>query len=274
MNYIPLSMIAGLGLLGFPAFHPLPALADGHNWTLWWQNTSGDVATWQMSGTVRLSSQRVNHSPVNPDWRVVGTGDFTGDNRQDDLAWQNQNGSVAMWCTDGTNCTEQFRSNPAQLSPGWNVTSTGDINGDGHSDLVCEHTNGWLGVWIMNGTNAAQQYLNPSKVDPNWKVRATADLNGDHHTDVVFQHNDGRVAAWFMRGTNQVSSTYLNPSQVDPNWQIVGAVDLNGDAKKEILWRHKDGRISYWQMRGTNRVGGGSLTPARVDPSWQIVGPQ
>ncbi len=273
MKYHPAYYYLGVSTLNLAALlWSSPGCADGHRWTLWWQNQSGQVARWDMSGTDKLGSSVLDTTGVNSGWHVVGSGNFSGETNSEDIVWQHDGGTVSVWCTDGTNCTDQLKS--PSLNPGWEIRATGDMTGNGSTDLVCEHTNGWLGITPSSGGTGTQQYLEPSKVDPTWKLAGTSDVNGDGRPDVIFQNSDGRLAVWYMNGTKRTHSSYLNPARVDPSWKLVGAYDLNGDGKKELIWHNqKDGRVSYWEMDGTNRVGGGPLTPSVVDPSWQIVGP-
>jgi hypothetical protein len=245
-----------------------------NHWKVWWQHDNGTVAQWDMSGVQRIGGGPLNPSQAGPGWRIVGTGDLSGNGEQN-LIFQNSDGSLASWCMDGTNCVSASRLNPSRLPSGWQAMATGDLLGDGRSDLLLESTNGWLSVWAMDGTNATETtYLNPSKVDPHWAVTATADLNRDGHTDILFRHTDGWIAVWFMNGTNRVRGSYLNPAVADPSWKIVGSADFNKDGQTELLWRRSDGSFSYWLMNGTNRVGGGPFTPGNVDPSWKFVGPR
>jgi hypothetical protein len=82
------------------------------------QNTSGPLAVWQMSGTTIVGSGIV---PVNPGpaWSAVGTGDFFNDGNTD-IVFQNDDGSVALWDMNGTNVVG---AGIVAVNPGtaWNV---------------------------------------------------------------------------------------------------------------------------------------------------------
>jgi PKD repeat protein len=61
-----------------------------------WQYANGSVATWLMDGATVVSGQFIYDQPVGG-WTVRGTGDFWGDGKTNNLLWQNDNGSVAIW---------------------------------------------------------------------------------------------------------------------------------------------------------------------------------
>ena len=60
---------------------------DGHSDILF-QNTSGQVAIWEMDGTTDRSAAGPVASNPGPSWKAVGTGDFNGDGNSD-ILWQN-----------------------------------------------------------------------------------------------------------------------------------------------------------------------------------------
>jgi sulfur relay (sulfurtransferase) complex TusBCD TusD component (DsrE family) len=243
-------------------------------WTLWLQNTCGQLACWFMQGTNCTGGAYLNPSYLDPSWRFAGTGDFNGDG-QTDILWQNSCGVLASWFMEGTNAVGGGYLNPYYLDPSWRLAATGDFNGDGKSDILWQNSCGVLACWFMDGTNTiGGGYLNPSYLDPSWRLAGTGDFNGDGTTDILWQNSCGVLACWFMNGTNAIGGGYLNPSYLDPSWKIVGTGDINGDGKTDILLQNTCGELAVWYMDGTNCIGGGYLNPAWVDPSWKVVGPK
>jgi FG-GAP-like repeat len=59
-----------------------------------WQNTSGEVAIWNLNGTSVSGSANFGHP--GPSWHVKATGDFNGDARAD-ILWQYDSGEVVIW---------------------------------------------------------------------------------------------------------------------------------------------------------------------------------
>ena len=83
-----------------------------------------------------------------PSWHAVSTGEFNG---QAEIAWQNTNGTPAIWLMNGTApVAEAALPNPG---PAWQVLSVDHFTPDGQASLLFQNTNGQMGLWEMNGTN-------------------------------------------------------------------------------------------------------------------------
>ena len=123
---------------------------DGHSDILW-QNTSGQVAIWEMNGTNEISGGLVGSNPGSS-WKAIGTGDFNGDGHSD-ILWQNTSGQVAIREMNGTNEIGGGLVG-SNSGPSWKAIGTGDFNGDGHSDILWQNaSSGQVAIWEMNGTN-------------------------------------------------------------------------------------------------------------------------
>jgi hypothetical protein len=192
-----------------------------------WQHTSGYLSYWSMNGATMVSNDFLNPSQVaDPNWKIVGAGDFNGDGKAD-LVWQHTtSGWLSVWYMNGKNMVSSQLLNPGQVGDGnWKIMGVGDFNSDHKPDLVWQHTNGLLSVWYMNGANmVGAVYLNPGQVaDSGWRIRAVIDLNGDGHTDLVWQHMGvGWLAAWFMNGITAADMAWLNPSAIGTDWKVMG----------------------------------------------------
>ena len=115
--------------------------------------TDGAIAAWLMNGLVLEDGMLLSPAAVGDiGWHVVGAGDFNGDGHID-LAWQHNDGFLAVWYMNGTvRLDVEFFSPNRFLDPGWRVKGVGDMNRDGKPDLLLQHTpTGNMGVWFMNG---------------------------------------------------------------------------------------------------------------------------
>lgn len=198
------------------------------------------------------------------------TWDFNGD-RQPDILWQHDSGTLSMWTMDGTS-----RVGTVELGvvpQGWTIRGLGDFSRDGSPDVLWRHESGLLYVSFMRGTSfVGESFLSPAVIPADWRVRGIADLNDDGRLDIVWRHNSGSAYVWFMGGTSMVSGAYLAHGFVDSGWRIQGLTDFNGDSQEDVLWRHDGGSLYLWYMHGTSLLGGTVLDPGLVaDPQWQIV---
>jgi hypothetical protein len=252
---------------------------DGTLDLVWQHNTQGWLSLWRMNGTTLVGGASMTPGQVTDNnWKVVGTGDFNGD-QHPDLLWHHATeGWVAVWLMNGTTLVSSAYTTPNRLADtNWKIAATGDFNRDGRRDIVWQHqTTGSIAVWMMDGlTMTSGVFMTPSQVtDTNWKIVGAADFNGDDQLDLLWQHRtQGYVAIWVMNGTSLVSGHILN-QVTDNGWQIRGVGDLNVDGHPDVLWQHTNGTVAVWFTNGLGFVGGTLLNPSTVTAGWTMMGPR
>ena len=67
-----------------------------------------------------IGSAYLNPVSVDPNWRIVGSGDFNGDGKAD-LVWQHTNGSLAVWYMNGVTAIAGEALNPGQIGYDWKI---------------------------------------------------------------------------------------------------------------------------------------------------------
>lgn len=119
-----------------------------------WQNDDGRIALWSMNGTKVLNTKLLfGGKHIDPSWRLVGIGDFTGNNSKD-LLWQNKNGQLAVWFMNGINFGHsELLNNGYSVSKEWTVVGLEDYNGDGQKEILWKDRKGQQAVWFMNPAN-------------------------------------------------------------------------------------------------------------------------
>ena len=76
----------------------------------------------------------------NPDYMIVGTGDFNGDGKPD-IVWRNTvTGANAIWYMGGGDASAESSDLPALPNPDYAIVGTGDFNGDGKPDILWRNT--------------------------------------------------------------------------------------------------------------------------------------
>lgn len=81
------------------------------------------------------------------------------------------NGTIAEWQMNGGSITSTAIVGTATAD--WQITGTGDTNGDGKSDILWRNTDGLVATWQLNGANVLSAGLT-SITTPNvgWNIVA------------------------------------------------------------------------------------------------------
>lgn len=162
-----------------PSVHPSWEIAsvrdmnrDGFPDLLWTNGSTGQVVVWYMNRTTRVSQAWINATPLtDPNWKLRGSADFTGDGKPD-LLWQHEvSGEPVLWIMNGAT---QVAGAPLP-APGagvWKIRSVGDTNQDGWPDFLFHNSStGHVVIWTMRGrTFFSNQWV--GVVDPNWRMSA------------------------------------------------------------------------------------------------------
>ena len=272
------------------SFIPGPTASPSGDFTsdgspeLVFQNASGQVHAWILSGLTFDSGEWLTQNIVGADWRVVGTSDLSGDNKAD-LLWQNQtDGSVSLHAYDGFTPTGT-QAIPVGANTPWRIMATADFNGDTRADIVWQNfTSGQVYVWSMNASGGLASFaigsyvttadLSPVTLNPTarteWRIAGAGDFNGDGKRDLVWRNiATGAVTVWTLDGTVLTGS--LNYGIVDLAWQLHGVGNYYGDGTPDLVWRHTGtGQVYLWVRDNGALLPNTSLGTTSV--AWQVVG--
>ena len=149
---------------------------DGRDDILW-RNSNGQLSNWlgQANGGFVLNDA-VALTQVDTAWKVVGTGDFNGDGR-DDILWRNDNGTLSTWNGQANGGFLNNGGVSATFVPlAWSVVAVGDYNGDGRDDILWRNTDGTLTDWLANPNGSfTPNDANAAQVVPtSWEVQPDA----------------------------------------------------------------------------------------------------
>ena len=256
---------------------------DGMTDALWWDNGTGKLVVWKMSGgMVVKSSQILNNGAgvtLGSVWRAEGVADFTGDGKADILWHNTSTGGVVLWQMDGNVMTAGANTGAvlnngaaATLGSEWKAEGVADFTGDGKADVLWRNANtGAVALWQMDGRSMVAG-ANTGMVQNNganaalasfWKAEGVADLTGDGKADILWRNgNNGSVLLWQMDGrtvvsgsnTGMVTLSSLGPAYVGTpsTMRTEGVADTTGDGLPEVLWRNPStGKLTMWSIGGT-----------------------
>jgi Ca2+-binding RTX toxin-like protein len=242
------------------------------------RSDAGWVTDWLGNANGTFNNNGVNASLFfTDDWKIVGAGDFNGDQKSDFLL-RRTDGWLTNWL-GGSN--GGFLNNGANaavfFSVDWKVIGTGDFNGDGRDDFLLRNDAGWATNWLGNGSGGfTNNGANASLFfGPEWKVVGTGDFNGDGFSDILLRNNEGWVTNWLGTANGGFVNNGANASfSIPPDWQIDSIGDYNGDGADDILLRNSSGWLTNWLgTESGNLVNNGANFSAYVAPNWQIQDP-
>jgi hypothetical protein len=262
-----------------PSETPLLAMTDiGGRMDFAWQNdVTGEVASWEMSGTQVLTSSSFSVPVVNPAWKIKALGDLNRDDHAD-VIWQHTDGWIAVWFMRGNVVSDtRYLTISRVTDPAWQIVGSADFNNDGRADIVWQHrTYGTVAIWLMWDNRVLDTRI-IATIDPRWRLAGIGDLNRDNHPDFVWQHQDGWLAGWYIRAMAVQDTAYLSTSRIgDRGWRVRGLIDLNNDKRADVVFQHEvTGELATWFMDGVRVVDTRWLIPSPVlDPDWKIKGVQ
>lgn len=95
---------------------------DGKADLLWRKSDTGELAVWHLNGSTVTGTHGLSIGAMtDPNWKIVGAEDVSGD-RKADLLWQHTDGTVATWYLDGATVTATLGFNPSRAtSVDWKV---------------------------------------------------------------------------------------------------------------------------------------------------------
>lgn len=221
--------------------------------------------------------------PANPllGGRVLATGDFDGDVRQDVVIEKHPDSlGVRRTVLRLSSRVPQEEVDIPTPAPGWRIVAAGDVDGDGRSDLL-------LGENVIAPVSRGNALLTESpsmsgfaywltdrggvcaysvgfRVEANTpRLAARGDFDGDGRLDLVWSNASGstdqRLVMWRgdgagfqVRGVSGPAGSAQAPAA---GWHVFGAGDIDGDRRSDLLLQRSSEAqttsfegIAYWLM--------------------------
>jgi VCBS repeat protein len=193
--------------------------------------TGSDVRIWAMQAGNVSSEIALPAAPSSS--RVVGTGDYDG-NQSADLLWENSStGAFTLWLLNGgaVAATGTLDRSSLPSAEEWRVGGSGDFNGDGADDLMLfSRVKGEVEVWTFTGAAVASRTRQAGHVGA-WSVATVDDTDGDGMAEIVW--TDELARALELRDPAAASPVSLGA--LAAGWRARGAADLAGDGSAEVV---------------------------------------
>ena len=123
------------------------------------------------------------------------------------------------------------------INPFSGSITTGDFNGDGHTDIVCSsYESANLSLVLGTGTGDLQPVQNVVALSRTWHVNS-ADMDGDADLDVLVTNDRGITQILLNNGQGQFSAASAILLGFEP-FNMADAADLNGDGALDIYTSH------------------------------------
>lgn len=190
---------------------------DGRAEILWYHQTAGNVAQWQLVNGSWVGTMIDYGVPL--DWRLQFVGDFNFDGRAD-LLWRNvTNGQFAMWNLDGATVTSRA-SISFSASLAWQLAGVADFNRDGYFDWVLRNeSTQQVAIYEIKDRTLLNGAACASLVAADWKIVRVGDFTGDNKADILWRHaNSATVVLWQMDVRSVVAAPTIAGPGVD--WTI------------------------------------------------------
>ncbi|WP_346768276.1 FG-GAP-like repeat-containing protein [Streptomyces sp. R301] len=223
-------------------------------------DTAGAMSLYRGTGTGGVSSRIVGvGNKFATTSLLVPFGDVNGDRCADVLA---RVGNELRAYRPGCGKVVTASSPYTLIGLGWaqydQLTSSGDVNGDGYADLVVRQAStGDMYFYAGTATHALKARV---RIAADWRlykrVVGAGDLNGDGRGDLLGVDAAGVLWRYFGTATGGVAPRV----KVGGGWGVysalVGVGDVSGDGRSDLVARTTDGKLYRYSSTGTGAYGG------------------
>ncbi|MBW4440837.1 MAG: S8 family serine peptidase [Plectolyngbya sp. WJT66-NPBG17] len=190
---------------------------DGDRDLLWRNQSTGQIALWQMNG-MALEVGQYLETVSDHAWKIADVQDYDRDGDLD-VFWRNdRTGTNGFWQMNGTAIERGFFITSVP-DTNWKMVGSGDFNADRNPDLVWRNNQtGQTAIWQMNGMSFDRDIYLPFVVDSSWEIKGINDYNQDGTADILWQQaQTGKLEYWEINRFEFQRSTKL---ETFSGWQI------------------------------------------------------
>ncbi|MDG9718480.1 VCBS repeat-containing protein [Streptomyces sp. DH24] len=202
--------------------------------------------------------------------KAVPFGDLSGD-RCNDVLVRLSSGALRLYKPGCNAAVKPTTSYTTLASSGWTqydqLTSPGDISGDGRPDLITRNASTGS-VYLHKGTSTGTLSARVKLYD-NWKgykkIVGVGDITGDGIGDLLAQDTANTLYRYNGKG----DGTFAARAKVFSDWggsynAVVGVGDITDDGRPDLVSRDSSGNV--WRNSGDGKGSFGSRT--RIATGW------
>ncbi len=189
--------------------------------------TSGqNLAFYMNPGGQSIESEAlIGRNVEDPNWSIVGTGDFNADGKTD-IIWQNQAADqILAWYMDGQGSIESEAIAGRDIGDSdWKIEAVADFSSDGKADMLLRNgTSGQIILWEMDGDTIIEESLFGREVsDINWVIEGARDFDNNGTMDVLLRNAAAdQTVLWSMADKTTIDSESMISNMPGADSQIV-----------------------------------------------------
>ncbi|NEO63786.1 MAG: hypothetical protein F6J98_26505 [Moorea sp. SIO4G2] len=125
-----------------------------------------------MNGTELTQGVLIKSESADSKWKMLGAGDFDGDDDGDILWLNTENQNVSYWRMAGTDYIESVLVNNAPFDNTWKFQGVMDFDDNNYDDIFWSNTvDGKTGMWMINENGYERPVISES-IDLSWESHA------------------------------------------------------------------------------------------------------
>jgi hypothetical protein len=100
------------------------------------------------------------------------------------------------------------------------AVTTGDFDGNGHSDILWRNDNGMVSIWDNGQIGGAHVISGAGVVASTWHFAGTGVFDGNGRDDILWRNDNGAASIW---DNAQIGSAHIisGAGDVPNDWHIV-----------------------------------------------------
>lgn len=160
-------------------------------------------------GTSIQSEALIGRRVEDPNWSMVGTGDFNNDGHVDIILRNQTADQIVAWYMDGQgNILSESLVGRGFGDNSWSIVASEDFTGDNQTDLLLQHqAAGQILLWEMDGARILSESLVGRQIDSNWLVEGASDVDQSGTVDLILRQPAAGIGLlWSMATPTTIAS--------------------------------------------------------------------